>query len=226
MTVPEMRQQQYCLLPLVLLLSVLCTCTSVNGEIVNVAVTKVAPAFGGKAFGEWGRYLKIRGVATGLLDPSDPRNKVIVDLDKAPVDHNGLVKYKVDVVIMRPEQGGNGSLVYSVTNRSRFMDLYFFNWNREYRFASNQLAVEDAGDGLVMKEGFTFVWSAWDGSIQPGDGVLVADFPVALADSRPLEGMNLVEFSDTGTEACFYRAAIAPCGRSGCQPGNTDGTPV
>ena len=203
MTVPEMRRQQYCLLPLVLLLSVLCASTSVNGEIVNVAVTEVAPAFGGKAFGEWGRYLKIRGVATGLLDPSDPRNKVIVDLDKAPVDHNGLVKYKVDVVIMRPEQGGNGSLVYSVTNRSRFMDLYFFNWNREYRFASNQLAVEDAGDGLVMKEGFTFVWSAWDGSIQPGDGVLVADFPVALADSKPLEGMNLVEFSDTGTEAVF-----------------------
>ena len=202
-TAPEKRQQQCCLLSIVLLLVVFCGSTAVYGEIVDFSVTRVEPAFGGKAFGKWGRYLRIRGVATGLLDPSDPRNTVIVDLDKAPVDHNGLVKYKVDVVIMRPEQGGNGSLVYSVTNRSRFMDLYFFNWNREYRFASNQLAVEDAGDGLVMNEGFTFVWSAWDGSIQPGDGVLVADFPVALADSKPLEGMNLVEFSDTGTEAVF-----------------------
>ena len=108
MNVAEKHRQQYCLLSLVLLLSVLCTSTSVNGEIVNISVTKAEPAFGGKVFGEWGRYLKIRGVATGLLDPSDPRNKVIVDLDKAPVDHDGLVKYKVDVVIMRPEQGGNG----------------------------------------------------------------------------------------------------------------------
>ena len=203
MIAPEKRRQQCCLLSIALLLAVFCGSTAVYGEIVDFSVTRAEPAFGGKTFGKSGRYLRIEGVATGLLDPSDPRNKVIVDLDKAPVDHNGRVKYKVDVAIMRPEQGGNGSLVYSVTNRSRFMDLYFFNWNPEYRFASNQLAVEDAGDGLVMNQGFTFVWSAWDGSIQPGDGVLVADFPVALADGKPLEGMNLVEFSDTGTEAVF-----------------------
>ena len=203
MNIAKKHQQQYCLLPILLLLLVLCASTPVNGEIVSFSVTKVTPAFGGKAFGEWGRYLEIRGVATGLLDPSDARNKVIVDLDKAPVDQDGLVKYNVDVVMMTPEQGGNGSLVYSVTNRSRFLDLYFFNWNQEYRFASNQLAIEDVGDGLVMKEGFTFVWSAWDGSIQPSDGVLVADFPVALTDNKPLEGMNLVEFSDTGTEPVF-----------------------
>jgi hypothetical protein len=185
-------------------------CTAVNGAIVDFTVTKIEPAFGGEIFGKWGRYLKVEGQATGLLDPSDPRNSVIVDLDKAPADNNGLVKYTVDVAILRPERGGNGSMVYSVTNRSRFMDLYFFNWNPQYRFASNQLAIEDAGDGLVMEEGFTFVWSAWDGSIQPADDVLVADFPVALKDGKPPQAMNLVEFSDTGTDPVFTASLSHP----------------
>jgi len=188
---------------LLFLLFVSCGSTAIHGEIVDFTVTRIEPAFEGKSFGNSGKYIRIEGVATGLLDPADPLNTVIVDLDKAPVDKNGFVEYKVDVVIMKPERSGNGSLVYSVTNRSRFMDLYFFNWNQQYRFASNQLAIEDVGDGLVMKEGYTFVWSAWDGSIQPGEGILVADFPVALADGKPLEGMNLVEFFDTGTDAVF-----------------------
>jgi len=178
-------------------------CTGVHAEIVDFSVTKVEPAFGGKSFGKWGKYQKIRGVATGLLNPAVSQNGVIVDLDKAPVDENGLVKYTVDVVILRPERGGNGSMVYSVINRGRFMDLYFFNWNSQYRFASNQLAIKDAGDGLMMEEGFTFVWSAWDGSIQPSDGVLVADFPVAQVAGSPIQGLNLVEFSDTGTDPVF-----------------------
>ena len=187
----------------VFLLFVSCGSTATHGQIVDFTVTSIEPAFEGKSFGKSGKYIRIEGVATGQLDPADPLNTVIVDLDKAPADKNGFVEYKVDVVIMRPEQGGNGSMVYSVTNRSRFMDLYFFNWIQENRFASNQLALEDAGDGLVMTEGYTFVWSAWDGSIQPGEGILVADFPVALADGKPLKGMNLAEFFDTGTDAVF-----------------------
>jgi len=188
---------------LVFLLFVSCGSTAIHGEIVDFTVTRIEPVFDGKSFGKSGKYIRIEGVATGLLDPADPLNTVIVDLDKAPADKNGFVEYKVDVVIMKPERSGNGSLVYSVTNRSRFMDLYFFNWIQENRFASNQLAMEDAGDGLVMEQGFTFVWSAWDGSIQPGDGILRADFPVAYSGDKPREGMNLFEFSDTGTDPDF-----------------------
>jgi len=54
-----------------------------------------------------------------------------------------------------------------------------------------------------MEEGFTFIWSAWDGGVQPGAGRMVADFPVAQIGSEPIVGTNLAEFTDTGTAAVF-----------------------
>ena len=41
-------------------------------------------AFGGLSFGSVGQYEKLRGTATGELDPNDPRNKVIADIQLAP----------------------------------------------------------------------------------------------------------------------------------------------
>ena len=177
--------------------------STAKGEIVDFIITNIEPAFGGASFGRSGKYTKIEGVAIGVLNPNDPLNSVIVDLDKAPTNVDGLVEYSVEVAIAKPEGKGNGSLIYSVLNRGRKLDLYFFNWIPEIRFFTNSLVAEDVGDGLAMKEGFTFVWSGWDGSIQPGGGRLVANFPVAEVGGTPIVDRNLIEFTDTGTDAVF-----------------------
>jgi len=65
-------------------------------------IKSVSDAFGGDAFGPSGPYVYIAAVAHGKLDPRDPANSRIVDLDKAPRT-NGLVDYQVDVGILRPK---------------------------------------------------------------------------------------------------------------------------
>lgn len=65
-------------------------------------IESVTDAFGGDAFGPSGPYVYIAAVAHGKLDPRDPANSRIVDLDKAPRT-NGLVDYQVDVGILRPK---------------------------------------------------------------------------------------------------------------------------
>lgn len=47
-------------------------------------------------FGSTGAYVRMVGVAHGELDPRDPLNAVIVNLDKAPRNARGMVEYDVD----------------------------------------------------------------------------------------------------------------------------------
>src|SRR6185295_16157243 len=49
-------------------------------------------------------YEKIVGTAHYSVDPKDPRNKVIADIDKAPVNGAGRVEFAGDIVILRPKQ--------------------------------------------------------------------------------------------------------------------------
>src|SRR5579859_7612679 len=48
---------------------------------------------GGHAFGSAGAYEKIKGTVGIQLDPKDPRNAVITDLDRAPRNEAGLVSF-------------------------------------------------------------------------------------------------------------------------------------
>lgn len=86
---------------------------------VRLEVTSRADAFKGQAFGDTGAYEKIEGVARMRIDPKDPANAGIVDLDKAPRAADGLVDYDVDVVILRPKDPAKakGVMVYDVVNR-------------------------------------------------------------------------------------------------------------
>lgn len=49
------------------------------------------------------------GTFTGKLDPTDPHNAVIVDIDKAPRDSHGLVTYTADFQILKPTNLAQGS---------------------------------------------------------------------------------------------------------------------
>jgi len=51
--------------------------------ITGITISAVEPFADDKSFGEAGPYVRIRGVAQGVLDPTAPENAGIVDLDKA-----------------------------------------------------------------------------------------------------------------------------------------------
>jgi hypothetical protein len=68
-----------------------------DARVSKIQITsRQSPAFGGYAFEGIGPYEKIVGKAFGELDPNDPKNAVIVDIQLAPKNANGKVEYAFD----------------------------------------------------------------------------------------------------------------------------------
>jgi len=55
-----------------------------GARLIEINVTAVEPFADGHSFGDAGAYERVKGNFKGELDPADPRNKVVVNLDKAP----------------------------------------------------------------------------------------------------------------------------------------------
>jgi hypothetical protein len=150
-------------------------------------------AFGGTSFGATGAYEAIIAVAHGKLDPTAPENAGIVDLDKAPRD-NGLVNYDTDVVILRPKEPATARrvLFYDVVNRGNKLALTTY-----FDEGTGDLSKpEGAGNGFLMRQGFTLVFSGWQGDVPlTGDGSRIgASFPVATnPDGSAITGQSREE---------------------------------
>jgi len=140
--------------------------TPAAARLTEINVTAVEPFADGAAFGDTGAYERVKGTFKGELDPADPRNQVIVNLDKAPKNAAGRVEYEVDFFLLRPadDARGNRKIVYDVTNRGRK--------NLHWRLTDARLAspagandprtAQDAGNGLFFRMGYTMVWNGWD----------------------------------------------------------------
>jgi hypothetical protein len=141
-----------------------------SAKVVKFEVLRIeSPAFEGRTFGSVGTYDRIIARATSAVSPSDPHNTVIVDIDRAPRNAQGLVEAIADVEILRPTVAGNGNrhLLYDVVNRGSKWALQMFNDSA----AGNQpVKAPDAGTGFLMNRGYIVVWSGWQGDVSPGDG--------------------------------------------------------
>ena len=132
------------------------------------------PVFGGEEFGAVGAYERLHGTAFCELDPAHPLNAGIVNLDKAPRNARGNVEYQSEFRILKPVDvaRGNGWLVYDVPNRGNQPIMPRLNGAPEGGHPGN------AGNGFLMRRGFTLVWSGWQGDVPAGNDRLTARFPV------------------------------------------------
>ena len=220
-----------------------------HARITRVEIERVeSPAFGGASFGHIGQYEKLVGRAYGELDPRDKLNSGIVYIDKAPLNAAGRVEYSVDLYILKPMDmaRGNRTLFYDVVNRGNKRAFAVFHIGASTR--NDPKSAKDAGDGFLLKEGYTIVASGWQGDLPSGNNRLIGHFPVATAPGntypgvgardRPLDavldahGSNQEEpdLADADALECD-RATRAPYGqgaRRGARPhgGEGDGPPA
>jgi hypothetical protein len=171
--------------------------------ITDLVVTDIAPFADGHEFGAAGAYVRIRGVARGMLDPAAPANAGIVDLDKAPRNAKGLVEYATDYDILRPKDAllGNSILVYDVPNRGAKRIFNLLDDVLPSSPGSNDpKTVEDAGLGFLLGRGYSIAWSGWDPGAPRVNNNLGADFPETLENGRPVAQRIRDEFH-IGTRA-------------------------
>ncbi len=145
------------------------------------AVTKVEiisverAALEGKSFGNTGTYDKVKARVTVAVDPADRRNTMIADIALAPRNAEGKVEAIADVEILKPTdpKRGNHTLFYEVVNRGHKLAPGIFN------DASSQAMEKaaDAGNGYLLRQGYTLVWSGWQGDFTPRAGELALAVP-------------------------------------------------
>jgi hypothetical protein len=168
--------------------------SSVHAEIVELKILTREPFASGQAFGDVGPYEQITAVARIAIDPKDARNRVIVDLELAPLNVDGKVEFASDVVILAPKDPakGNGAIFYDVNNRGNKLALGMFN---RPPGGPAPGAKNPAGNGFLMRRGYTVVWSGWIGELLPGDGRLLLQAPQARENGKLVRGMVRQEMS-------------------------------
>jgi len=147
----------------------------------EVTVTE-SPTFGGYAFAGVGQYEKIAGIAHGELDPNDPRNAVITDIELAPRNANGKVEYSHTFYILKPIDLSKGAhkMMYEPPNRGGKTHNTLNRGGGGDDPGSITSATTLAGT-FLWPRGYTTVWSGWDYSAgtDASDFNSIINLPVA-----------------------------------------------
>ena len=155
--------------------------------VTRVEISSRQDVLGGKSFGTIGAYEKLTGKVYFAVDPNNPHNKIIADIDKAPRNSQGKVEFSADLFILRPKDPsrGNGVLLFDVPNRGRNGGLSALN---RAKASADPATEEEFGDGLLMREGYTVVSVGWEFDIPKKKGLVLLDAPVATDNGKPITG--------------------------------------
>lgn len=141
-----------------------------QARVVRVEITSRADIENGKPFGNAGAYEKLTGRVYFAVDPANPHNKQIVDVDKAPRNAQGEVEFSADLYLLKPKDmaKGNGSVLFEVSNRGGRGIVFLVN-GREGEY----------GDGFLMRQGYTIAWVGWEFDVADDSQRLKLSAPVA-----------------------------------------------
>ena len=163
-----------------------------NAEVVRVEVVSRKAFAGGLPFGSAGAYETIGGRLHYAIDPGNPANARIVDLKHAPRDARGRVVFAGDFVLLKPVDlaRGNHRLLYDVNNRGNLTLLSRLNRGEG---TNDPETAAHAGNGFVMRQGYSILWSAWNWDVLPGGGRLQIELPIATEGGKTITGRVAAE---------------------------------
>jgi hypothetical protein len=165
------------------------SCATLDARVTRVVIEqRESPAYKGQSFGNAGQYETLSGRFYGELDPKDPRNAIITDIQLAPRNARGMVEYSATFAISKPRDmsHSSGVLFYSVPNRGN-------------------------GAPTPSPDGHVAVVSGWQGDVIPRPGLQTITVPVAKnLDGSPLTGPVFERFIDMAANTTTLDIGSAP----------------
>jgi hypothetical protein len=160
---------------------------------IELRIAERGPFADGQGFGAAGAYERIRGRAHFAVDPQAPAQAGIVDLDKAPRDADGLVRFTSDFLLLAPVDPARASrrVFFDYGNRGNIRCLQFFN---DAPASNDPRRAAHAGNGFLMRRGHALAFVGWQADVLPGDDRFLLDVPVAMERGRPVAGQVRVEY--------------------------------
>ena len=162
-----------------------------EARVAKLVVEQRTSFVAGADWGKAGPYEMLRGTAYMEVDPNNPRDAVIVDLQNAPRNARGVVEFSTQFLILKPVdmQRSNRKIFYAVNNRGNSLEGLLT------ATTAAQVAGTDAG--YAMTEGYVVVDAGWEGDLVPVATKVVANLPRARhADGTPITGPMRYEYSD------------------------------
>ena len=161
--------------------------------VVRLEIKTRQPLADGRKFDHVGCYEQLDGTAHFAVDPAHRLNCAVTDIDLAERGRDGLVHFTADVRILAPadQARGNHRLLFDVPNRGNRLALATFNGVPR---PINPAGPTDAGNGFLMRHGYTVVWCGWQHDVPEADGLMRIKVPEAQIDGRPVSGRLLVGF--------------------------------
>jgi len=153
--------------------------------LTRLVIQRREPFANGHEFPITGAYEKLVGKVYGEVDPKNRLNRIIVNLDRVPRNRRGRVEYSSDICILKPVDmaRGNGKIFFDAPNRGSKRILSFLNDAPE---GNDPSTIEHAGNGFLMRQGYTIVWCGWQGDLMPIKNWLVLNVPVATNGNQPI----------------------------------------
>ncbi len=160
--------------------------------ITELEITKRSSFASGERFGDVGAYELLEGTAHYAVDPSHPRNHGITDLDLAPRNADGKVEFSADFAMLQPVNvdRGNRRILFDVVNRGRKTALSL----NSVPTANDPTSPLEAGNGYLMRRGYTVVWGGWQADVPPTPGLIGMHAPEAIGPQGPLTGRIMCQF--------------------------------
>ena len=128
-------------------------------------------------------YEKIEGIVYLSLDPQDPKNAMITDIEFAPTNSEGRVEYAADFKLLVPSSNiANRGLLYMVNNRGRGS-------------TPPEISLSDP----LSELGFTYLLTGWINEIEERPGILRLHAPIVSLEQEPITGEVRYEVSVSRT---------------------------
>ena len=158
-----------------------------NAKVTRITIEKERTTHAGKLVEGVSSYEIMSGHAYGEIDPKDPHNRIITDIEKAPTNARGMVEYVATFTLEIPSipSKGNGVMLYFVPNRGNRISASAYRVHGESR------------DEFLMKHGYIILQSGWQGDLPPRAGAETIQVPIALnPDGTSITGPALARFSN------------------------------
>ena len=162
-------------------------------EVVRIEVETRDAVAEGKSYGLAGPYERLAGRIHYAVDPANPANRIIRDIDFAPTNEAGLVEFSSDFYLLKPvdAHAGNGTVFVDVMNRGGKRALGYFNLSPA---SLTPVTEADLGDGFLMYEGFSVLYVGWQFDAPRRENFMRVYPPVATGNGETIEGLVRSDF--------------------------------
>ncbi|MCP4546353.1 MAG: tetratricopeptide repeat protein [bacterium] len=172
-------------LTLYLSATLLCAAILISGDasarVVRVEVISREPMTDEFDTTATGPYEVLKGIIHLEVDPDNPANRQIIDLELADRNERGLVEFSTDFELHKPVDvhRGNRRLLYFVNNRGNKMGYWHFNYGTERNW--------------LAQEGWSYLWCGWIGDLPESERKLNIRLPQLTDNGKPLTGRVYAE---------------------------------